>query len=340
MPATTALGDTNKFPKIIHARDPDNGKPVTEARNAYTSKIKTGKTDEVYIGADNRDFKKKMGDVAKELYVAKSNYVATNCPYDQTAVKEAGKRTFVKNGYAQIGGHEKDFAPAKTVTHAKKTTLASHVYIPDPPVPKKSRKLPDGEGVLTENPNFLTNPMKKGVLHGKKGQRGPYFDMPETLGNKYIESDYNIEKKILREELADHQSKLQEAPFYPLARQTKNKKRFYHGTFNNPMDVIGPIGTAPLPEKKVAPPEPNCHADDPPFRPFGTNTNNKRVHDTFSKFQGCNQGALNVVKRKPPPPDDAPPSFKMTHNQKGVPITSIATNTRNLKASYPQFFRK
>ena len=208
MPSTTALGDTTKYPKIIHPRDSDTGKPVTEPRNFFTSKIKTGKSDEVYIGADKRDFRNKMPDVNKEIYVAKSNYVANNCPYDQTAVKDAGKRTFVKNGYAQIGGHEKDFAPAKTVTHHKKGHLASYAYIPDPPVPKKSRKLPDGEGVLTENPNFLTNPMKKGVLHGKKGQRGPFFDMPETHGNKYIESDYNIEKKILREELADHQSKL------------------------------------------------------------------------------------------------------------------------------------
>lgn len=72
----------------------------------------------------------------------------------------------------------------------------------DPPIPKPSRKTEDG--VAIEPRNFLTNPMKKGVLHGKKGQRGPFFDYPNENGNKYIESDYNIEKKILREELADH----------------------------------------------------------------------------------------------------------------------------------------
>lgn len=82
MPSTTALGDTNKYPKVIHPRDPDTGKPVTEPRNFFTSKIKTGKNDEVYIGADRRDFRKKMPDVAKEIYVAKSDYIATNCPYD------------------------------------------------------------------------------------------------------------------------------------------------------------------------------------------------------------------------------------------------------------------
>lgn len=141
--------------------------------------------------------------------------------------------------------------------------------------------------MIFEPANFMTNPMKKGVMHGKRGQRGPTFDWPETNGNKYIESDYNIEKKILREELAEHQSKLQEAPFYPLARQQKvTGKRYYFGTFNNPMDVIGPIGDKELPAKPKPPPPMNIHNDDPPFRPYGTNTNSKRVHDTFDKFPG------------------------------------------------------
>jgi hypothetical protein len=58
MPTTTALGETNKYPKVKHARDPDNGKPITEPRNFYTTNIKTGRADEIYIGADKRDFKK------------------------------------------------------------------------------------------------------------------------------------------------------------------------------------------------------------------------------------------------------------------------------------------
>jgi len=106
------------------------------------------------------------------------------------------------------------------------------------------------------------------------------------------------------------------------------------------MKVIGPIGTDNLPEKKVPPPAPNMHDEDPPFRPYGTNTHNKRVHDTFDphpKWKGC---PPTEVKRKPPPPDDAPPKFRPTHNAKHAPITSIATNTRNLKSSYPQFFRR
>ena len=51
-----------------HARDPDTGKPVTAPRNFFTSKGKLGKNDEVYIGADRKDFKKKMSDLSKEMY--------------------------------------------------------------------------------------------------------------------------------------------------------------------------------------------------------------------------------------------------------------------------------
>ena len=82
MPTTTATGDTNKYPKTTHPKDAETGKPVTELPNFRTNPIKKGKNDEVYIGADRRDFIKKMPDVNKEIYIAKSSYVATNNPYD------------------------------------------------------------------------------------------------------------------------------------------------------------------------------------------------------------------------------------------------------------------
>lgn len=103
------------------------------------------------------------------------------------------------------------------MTHAKRNHASAYEYKPDPPLPKKSYKDPES-GVITGPKNFLAIPMKKGVMHGKKGQRGPFFDNPGEIGNKYEPSDYNIEKKILREELAAHKEKLQEMPFYPLSR--------------------------------------------------------------------------------------------------------------------------
>jgi len=111
MPTTTALGETNKYPKTKHGRDPDTGKPLTEPRNFYTSNIKKGKNDTVYIGSDVKDFKKHMPDVAKEIYVANSSYVATGNLYQMP--KNVGQRSFLKGGYASKGGHDRDFYPAK-----------------------------------------------------------------------------------------------------------------------------------------------------------------------------------------------------------------------------------
>ena len=125
------------------------------------------------------------------------------------------------------------------------------------------------------------------------------------------------------------------------------KCKNYFGTFNNPKDVIGPIGDKPYPPLPPKAPPKNIHVDDegarvdPEFKPYGTNTKRNDLHDTFDRFPGGNKGAINVTKRKPPPADDAPPPFRMTHNgKKPLPFRSIQTNTRNLKSSYPQFFRK
>ena len=91
-----------------------------------------------------------------------------------------------------------DFRPAKTVTHkkGKDGRLAAYEYKEQGPEKKKTYR--DEEGAVIIAPrNFLTNPMKKGVINGKRGKRGPFFDEVGYGALKYMESDYNIEKKIL-----------------------------------------------------------------------------------------------------------------------------------------------
>ena len=98
-----------------------------------------------------------------------------------------------------------------------------------------------------------------------------------------------------------------------------------------------------LPPKPVPPPPLNIHEEDPKWKPYGTNTTKKNqplVHATLDKFPGYNKGAILVTKRRPPPADDEPPPFKRGYGGTYNCVTSIATNTRNLKASYPTFFRK
>lgn len=238
-----------------------------------------------------------------------------------------------------MGKHELDFRPAKTISHPKKDARSAYPYKEEGPAVKK--KFRDEEGAVLIAPRgFLTNPMKKGLIHGKKGQRGPFFDEPGTGALKYVESDYNVAKKERTKEIAEHHALIQEMPFSCAARNNKKGKRYYFGTFNNPMDTIGPIADKELPPKKAEAPYVNIHAEDPPFKASGVNTTAKRVHDTFSKFPGYHKGAIFKTGRRPPPPDDAPPAFRLPSKMKGSCITSIATNTRNLKASYPAFFKK
>ena len=84
MPLTNALGETNQFDHKKPPRDPETNKPFTAPRNFYTNKGKTGINDEVYIGANMKDFKSKMPQTAKEIYVAKAAY---NCIGDKWSGK-------------------------------------------------------------------------------------------------------------------------------------------------------------------------------------------------------------------------------------------------------------
>ena len=121
------------------------------------------------------------------------------------------------------------------------------------------------------------------------------------------------------------------------------KQKFYFGTFNNPKNVIGEDREYPLKKVSKGPPENPAHEGDPPFRPYGTSTNKKEMTamGTFEFFPGSQKGEIKVTKRVKVDPDaEEKPRFKMTKNGRSAPVTSIATNSRNLKASYPQFFRK
>ena len=114
------------------------------------------------------------------------------------------KRTFVKDGWMKW--HEKRWKDTKAVTHAKNAHLSAWPYKPRPAEDKKmSRRDPEG-GVITEPRNFTTIPLKGGIVAGSmKELRGPFFN-----NFLYQPSDYNIMAKMAREELAYHQSKLQE----------------------------------------------------------------------------------------------------------------------------------
>ena len=100
---SNAVGETAQYekrgPKAF--RDEEGG-VVTEGRNFYTGKGKSGKADDAYF--------------------MRPSYVSTGDPFKQGALMSLGRAT-EKDGHIKAG-HEKAFFPAKNVTHEKKTTGA------------------------------------------------------------------------------------------------------------------------------------------------------------------------------------------------------------------------
>ena len=90
----------------------------------------------------------------------------------------------------------------------------------------------------------------------------------------------------------------------------------------------------PMPPKKIV--EKPKVVLETAFKPGGIRS--KQVIPTFSKYPEYMPSPPTETKRKPKD-DDAPPAFKMTHNTKSTPHTSVACNVRNLKAQFPSVFR-
>ena len=66
------------------------------------------------------------------------------------------------------------------------------------------------------------------------------------------------------------------------------------------------------------------------FRPTGPK---KTIHPTIEPFPKYIEDPPKELKRAPKTEDDDDkPNFKMTHNSKSIPCTSVATNFRNLKS--------
>ena len=96
--------------------------------------------------------------------------LATGDPYKDPVV--AGLRKFVKDGFTK-GGHDYNFKPAKTVTHAKTGLGAAYENMPNGPPKKRKTRDDDGE-VIIEERNFFTNPMKRGRTASVVFEAFPY----------------------------------------------------------------------------------------------------------------------------------------------------------------------
>ena len=90
-------------------------------------------------------------------------------------------------------------------------------------------------------------------------------------------------------------------------------------------------------EKKEIPTEP---LHDKPFKP--SNPPKRGNHCTLEKFPLWKEDPPKEVTRKKKGEDDPedPPGFKPTYKYRSMPSPSVATNIRNLKASFPSSFAR
>jgi len=226
-------------------------------------------------------------------------------------------RSHVKGGHLKAG-HEVAFKPAKA-PDAKLRTYSAYEHKPE--YVHRQKNFKDEEGnVVTAPRNFLTNPPKKGMV----GKQTTFMDPPEHMAD-----NYDALKEIAHKERLEHETKLQEKPFSQKVKQT--------GVFNPDKAVYGE--DIPIPHRKPAPKRQPPIVHEVPFKP--SNPPRKGYNKCLDKFPEYKPNPTNPVKRKMPVEgQEEPPKFKMTHNVKTRPTPSIATNMRNLKASFPSVFRR
>uniref|UniRef100_A0A7S3FT23 Cilia-and flagella-associated protein 96 n=1 Tax=Strombidium rassoulzadegani TaxID=1082188 RepID=A0A7S3FT23_9SPIT len=229
-----------------------------------------------------------------------------------------GGRTTVKDGHL-AAGHDKNFKPAKDPHNKVKAT---YEYLPLGAPVKKSHKDEDGAVVIGPK-NILTNPIKIGKV-GKGTIIGDNID--------YMPEDYDAKKKIAIAERKYHEQKVQEKPFLQRARHTE--------VFNKPQAVY--MEDPPIPPRAPKPKvvAPNIH-DDKPFKP--SHPPKRGINATIEKFPEYIPNPPKEKKRvklEDGQEEDDRKGFKVTYKGLSRPQPSVATNIRNLKASYPMAFRK
>lgn len=137
-PGPLGIGDTNKFPKKVAKRDPEDGSVVIGPRNFTTMPLKKGKTDQQLFSAPSYTCR-------EDLY--------------KPPIREV-RRSLVKDGHLKAG-HDVAYKPAKTVRETA-DYKAAYDHMPEQVFVKKNYRNPEDGSVVIGPRNFTTKPPKKG----------------------------------------------------------------------------------------------------------------------------------------------------------------------------------
>jgi len=231
-------------------------------------------------------------------------------------------RSETKDGW-KAAGHDKDFKPQSMLK--ERIYRSSYPYMEQGPKKRDPKSLKNADGdVIIEERNIVTNPIKKGQV-GKNvliGERLPFQG-----------DDYEAQKKLDLKKREYHNSKIQDKAFCSRAKHTDH---FFNNRATHEENPPVPPRKAPVVEEKKGDP-----LHDKPFKP--SNPNKKGRQGAIEKFPAHVPDPIFQAKKKAVVDENAPespPGFKMTYKYKSRPSPSVATNIRNLKASFPSAFRK
>lgn len=180
----------------------------------------------------------------------------------------------IKNDFKK-GGHDKSFVPTASNVHKRMAPIPEYkIQGVITPKPKRNEETKE---IDLEPHNMKVSPMKKGK-HDKGSKI--YFG-----GNiPYMEDDYNIKKKIAKDDLDYHNSKIQDKAFRPLVGKVD------HFFSHKKMYMEDP----PMPPKIIKE-KPKVELETA-FKPAGTNK--KQVAPTFSKYPEYMPSPPREVKRQ------------------------------------------
>ena len=234
-------------------------------------------------------------------------------PANFSLIRKEDRQTQITNG------NEKPFKPAEKTK--QRPYIASYEHMTDYLEKQKNfRSEENPREVITMPPNIKTNPIKRGVV-GKQVHFGGTIP--------YMEDEYDRPKLFAAVEREYHESKLQEKPFSQRAKKTH--------TFNSDRKILEE--NPPIPHRTVKPrTAPTCEHDRP-FKP--TNPPKKGNHATLAKFPKYQEDPKKPLERKMPVEgEEDKPKFKNMHIMRSRPTPSVATNMRNMKASFPSVFKR
>ena len=141
--------------------------------------------------------------------------------------------------------------------------------------------------------------------------------------------DYNYPKTLAKKEFEEAKKLMQEKPFSQRAKTI--------GVFNKNLQVYGE--DVPIPAKAPQTPPKPPMMQEIAFKP--AKPARSGVSCTFEKFPAYMENPLKFTTRKPVVEgEESPKAFRSPTRFRSRPTPSVATNIRNLKASFPSIFRK